>query len=351
DQINALPDDPDLYSTIFLILGTNNQGSHSLNTDEALFFSSYLNNGGKLYLESYSFWYYSDSTYLHHYLKYASQKVSPYLFDSIFGKQATFSEGMKYRFNGPIHYAPFAIEPVNPAYCLFSNNLNPDRCLQIAYDGDDYKTIGTLVEFGQLIDALPPSTKENLMLKYLDFFRINTDGPYPLFHAEERNICKGQTVSFLDDSYDNVSSWSWEFPGGSPATSGDANPVVLYANPGDYDISLTVSDGTESWTLNRKAYIHVDECSGIVEKHRGTELKVFPNPADDEINVLVNSRKPENANLRITDLQGRTVLSMEVSLSGKKDWIVLPVSNLLSGLYLVSLHSSEGVIYQKVVVK
>jgi PKD repeat protein len=52
-------------------------------------------------------------------------------------------------------------------------------------------------------------------------------------------------------------SWFWQFPGGTPATSTVQNPTVTYATPGVYDVTLTVSDGTSQTTMNKPAYITV----------------------------------------------------------------------------------------------
>lgn len=64
-----------------------------------------------------------------------------------------------------------------------------------------------------------------------------------------------ETVQFKDYSVvrNASASWSWSFPGGTPSTSTDENPVVSYANASDgfYNVTLTVSDdyGTSTQTL------------------------------------------------------------------------------------------------------
>lgn len=67
-----------------------------------------------------------------------------------------------------------------------------------------------------------------------DFFSTITSGCAPL------------TVQFTDQSQGGPNTWAWSFPGGSPATSGDQNPVVVYSTPGVYSVSLTVSNGAGS---------------------------------------------------------------------------------------------------------
>lgn len=76
------------------------------------------------------------------------------------------------------------------------------------------------------------------------------NAPIPSFTQNTQNICEGGTINFTDQSASNITSWSWNFPGGSPAVSTDPNPIVTYPSSGVYDVTLTVTNafGTESMT-------------------------------------------------------------------------------------------------------
>ena len=66
--------------------------------------------------------------------------------------------------------------------------------------------------------------------------------------------CLNDTVQFIDHSAVRLSSasWQWSFPGGTPSSSNQEDPVIVYSHPGSYDVSLTVSDAfgtsTQSYT-------------------------------------------------------------------------------------------------------
>lgn len=77
------------------------------------------------------------------------------------------------------------------------------------------------------------------------------------FSATKRVVCVGETVQFNDQSYNTVSGWSWNFTGGSPATSTIENPTVTYAAPGTYAVSLTASNGGNTQSETKTAYITV----------------------------------------------------------------------------------------------
>ena len=82
--------------------------------------------------------------------------------------------------------------------------------------------------------------------------------PIPNFQANTRRVLLGGQVNFTDLSGNFPRTWKWEFEGGEPATSTEANPVVTYRNPGKFKVTLTVSNSVgTSAPLTRTAYIDV----------------------------------------------------------------------------------------------
>ena len=68
------------------------------------------------------------------------------------------------------------------------------------------------------------------------------------FISSVDSVCEGNTVDFTDMSLGSITSWDWTFEGGTPATSTDQNPTVTYNTSGTYDVTLEVSDGTNTST-------------------------------------------------------------------------------------------------------
>ncbi len=62
-------------------------------------------------------------------------------------------------------------------------------------------------------------------------------------------------VIFNDLSFNGVEDYEWTFEGGSPATSTESNPLVTYADPGKYDVTLIVSNAFGSDTIFKEEYI------------------------------------------------------------------------------------------------
>ena len=81
-----------------------------------------------------------------------------------------------------------------------------------------------------------------------------------VFNADQTTICNGGEVTFTDLSFGYPVSWEWSFPGGTPDSYiGQTPPAITYNEIGSYDVSLTVSDGTENNTYTIEDYIEVKE--------------------------------------------------------------------------------------------
>lgn len=83
------------------------------------------------------------------------------------------------------------------------------------------------------------------------------------FKANETIICEGGSIDFTDMSYSGQNDWTWTFAGGTPGTSTDQNPTVVYNTPGTYSVTLSVSDGTDNESVTKTDYITVLPSNGM----------------------------------------------------------------------------------------
>lgn len=81
--------------------------------------------------------------------------------------------------------------------------------------------------------------------------------PTANFYTLTRNTCPNTNIAFVDSSGYNPQTWAWSFPGGTPATSTSSAPVVSYASPGTYNVTMTVTNGAGSSTKVRNSYITI----------------------------------------------------------------------------------------------
>lgn len=79
------------------------------------------------------------------------------------------------------------------------------------------------------------------------------------------NAVTGDVIHFADLSTGNVTSWQWEFPGGTPSTSTEQAPEVVYTSAGSYNVKLTVSNGTGSSTVTKENFVTVSAQTPVAE--------------------------------------------------------------------------------------
>jgi PKD repeat protein len=95
-----------------------------------------------------------------------------------------------------------------------------------------------------------------------------TTPPIADFSTNVATALPGQTIMFRDESTAGslaIESWLWEFndPNNPNDTSTDQNPSFAYAEPGTYDVTLTVTAGLDSDTITRQGAITIDEFTAL----------------------------------------------------------------------------------------
>ncbi|MDX1683605.1 MAG: PKD domain-containing protein [Saprospiraceae bacterium] len=69
-----------------------------------------------------------------------------------------------------------------------------------------------------------------------------TPRPIVNFMSDVNEICIGDTVRFEDNSMNDPTAWMWTFEGGTPASSTEENPVIIYNDPGIFSVTLEASN-------------------------------------------------------------------------------------------------------------
>lgn len=91
------------------------------------------------------------------------------------------------------------------------------------------------------------------------------------FTVPKQTVCVGEELQFTDASYNSVSGWTWNFPGGTPSSSTAQNPTVVYTTPGTYTVTLVATDGSTSDTETKTSYITVFASGQSIPYYEGFE--------------------------------------------------------------------------------
>lgn len=76
--------------------------------------------------------------------------------------------------------------------------------------------------------------------------------PVSNFTSNISSGCEGMTVNFTDISTNGTTSWNWTFPGGTPSSSTDSKPSVVYSTSGFYDVTLVASNSIGTGSTQTK---------------------------------------------------------------------------------------------------
>jgi hypothetical protein len=89
---------------------------------------------------------------------------------------------------------------------------------------------------------------------------------------------------------------------------------------------------------------------GIIEKSSLSELKIFPNPVHDLINISFLCTRASIMEITLTSLQGQPLAARRVICMSGRNQFSLPVSNVRSGIYVLRLQNEAVSETYKVIV-
>ena len=109
-------------------------------------------------------------------------------------------------------------------------------------------------------------------------------------------------------------------------------------------------EGASNFSYSRLTEFGVFNGVNTIETVSG--VNVYPNPAQDNINIEFGSTQAFEANAKIVDLTGKTVMTIGgVRINSGLNTVSANISNLNKGIYLLVIEGSKGRISQRFIVK
>lgn len=200
----------------------------------------------------------------------------------------------------------------------------------------DTLTVGSDSAFRYTWNPTPVFSTRNYGLVYGDLecllpgLPVAQAPPQAFFTAPVGN-CLGQPIAFSDASLLGPTAWNWSFPGGTPSSSTEPDPVVTYPATGPYPVTLVVSNANGE-SLPYSAEVFVDICTGSPNADTLRAWNAWPVPAGEQLNV----QGPAPSEGLLMDMQGREVWRGTVPASGTMDLGGLP-----PGAYLLLVDAAR----------
>ena len=113
--------------------------------------------------------------------------------------------------------------------------------------------------------------------------------------------------------------------------------------------SMTSSNSSTSWDLV-EGIINLTTTAGVAELENEMLFEVYPNPASTVLNV---SFEADNADYKIliNDISGRVIFTHVLENSNGTQLVQLPIEELASGNYVLTIQSAKGMVNKHFVVE
>ncbi|MBL7903225.1 MAG: DUF4465 domain-containing protein [Bacteroidia bacterium] len=165
---------------------------------------------------------------------------------------------------------------------------------------------------------------------YPDFFKLTVKG------YDNGQLKSDSVVFYLADFRSNNSALdyivdTWQWVNTSSLGEVDSLKFWMYSSDvGQFGINTPLFFALDNFTSNG-VILGLNENEGL------EDVKVYPSPVHDLVRISTEGNFPDDTQLRILDLQGKTVFSNELSASSN----TFDLSGLPSGLYLFEISNSQ----------
>ncbi len=151
-----------------------------------------------------------------------------------------------------------------------------------------------------------------------------------------------KTVSFTNTS-SNATNYLWDF--GDGIKDSQENPVHVYSLSGDYIVKLVAMNFVcENDTIEQKVSFKI---TGEENFEIADALSVYPNPADEFLNISLTPLISSKGMIEIFNLEGRKVLSFDLQDQMLQPTIRLNVSELAKGTYFIRFIGGDKILRSK----
>jgi hypothetical protein len=161
-------------------------------------------------------------------------------------------------------------------------------------------------------------------------------------------VCKTQENTY-STTLNSGSTYAWAVTGGS-ITSGQVNNEinVVWGTPGIGSVMVTETSIEGCVGASPSVTVEINECTGIAE-NQTTAFNLYPNPATDQLNVVLNSVEKKSAKLTIYNHMGQVVCQAEEANTGNQA-VQIDISGFSAGTYMLQIISGNEV-FNKIFVK
>lgn len=202
----------------------------------------------------------------------------------------------------------------------YNSTLQEDACDEFTWNGVTYTNSGTYTYSGTTVDGCDSTVVLNLTINESPIAAIAVSNDFEL------TATSGDSYEWLDCS------------NAFAVIPNETNQVFMAPN-GNYAVKVTTNGCSDT-----SACVLVENSTVATIQNELARIVIYPNPASNEVIV---SNLPENAVIKVVNMQGKVVNSSQATDSLHK----IGVAHLTPGIYLVHIVANDDAVVQKLVIK
>ncbi len=162
-------------------------------------------------------------------------------------------------------------------------------------------------------------------------------------------VCKNQEITYETDPNPG-DSFVWIVTGGN-ITSGQGSHyiTVLWGNPGVGTVAVTETSAAACSGSSPLVSVAINECTGISETNTKL-LTIYPNPAQEQLNVLLGSSLKTPVRVFIYNHLGQLVYQSAEIKTASANPVIIDIANLNPGTYTLRV-TEENETFSRIFVK
>lgn len=165
-------------------------------------------------------------------------------------------------------------------------------------------------------------------------------------HNQQCSIINNPVITQLGSVLTSTPATTYQWFKNGVLISGAISQSYTTTSAGNYYVEVTYYN-TCPYQSNTIAVLS----TGLMNFITDVELSIYPNPATDQLIVdLINPKRNEAVNIRITNVLGQTVSQENIEISANQNKTVkYDISDLEKGVYFIEVKGTECKFVQKII--
>jgi len=155
--------------------------------------------------------------------------------------------------------------------------------------------------------------------------------------------CKNQEITYTTAA-NSGSNYVWIATGGTVTSGQGSNLVtVLWGNTGTGTVSVTETSDDNCTGISPVLMVAVNECTGI-SLTEDNALSLYPNPASDQLNIVLNAEFKTPSDISIYNNMGQKVQHYSNVKGSESQALKIDITNLKPGVYTLRIENENQIL-------